>query len=75
MLGPNVFTDRDSDFRHAQEQRLDTMRRFEVAIFIEDIVGRQERFVSFGNGPACLEQGGGVMERFPAPPIAFDVTD
>src|SRR5262245_29533473 len=63
MLGPDIFADCDADFFAAAIKWLNLGGRLEVAVFVENIVGRQERFVSDANGFAALEQRCRVMKR------------
>ena len=51
------------------------MPRLEIAVFIEDVVGRKERFEGLANRLATLQQGGGVEERLSAPFVAIDIAD
>src|SRR5262245_21008119 len=46
ILSPDILTDRDPDFLAGDLKNLATLAWFEVAIFVEDIVCRQERLVA-----------------------------
>ena len=75
MFGPDVFANGDADFLAAKIERRDFARRFEVTIFIEDIVGRQKRLVRFLNRFAAFKKRSGVMKRFSGALVSIDKTD
>src|SRR5207244_872391 len=72
---PNIFADSDTDSVAAKIQRRDLAGRLKVAIFIENVVGREERFVSFLQRFSCLKQCGSVMKWFAAAFVAIDKTN
>jgi len=75
MFRPNILTDGHADFFATQIKCFDPTGRLEVAIFIENVVGRQERLMCFTNGFATLEEGRGIMKRLAAPVVAIDEAD
>src|SRR5438105_13150714 len=44
-LRPDVFADCDADLPLAEHHGSNVPRRFEVAVFIKNVVGREKRFV------------------------------
>ena len=75
MFGPDILADRHADAAPGDDEHLAATARLEVAVFIEDIVGRQQRFECFADWLSALEQRGGVEERLTAAFVAIDVTD
>src|ERR1700724_509813 len=65
MFGPNILANRRADFFPVEIERLDVGRRLEIAVLIENIVSRQERFVGFANRLTAYEQRSRVM-KWPA---------
>ncbi len=59
----------------AEHQGGDAARRLEIAVFVEDIVGGQKRFMRFRDRRARLQQGGGIMKRFSASLVPVDEAD
>ena len=59
----------------AEHQRRHAPRRFEIAIFVEDVVSRQKRFVRFRDRRAWLQQSGRIMKRLSASLVSIDETD
>src|SRR5438445_13742782 len=75
MFCPNILTDGHADFFSVDIKRLDAAGRLEIAIFIENIVGRQKGLVRFTDRFTPLEQSGGVAERFTVTFIAINESD
>ena len=42
--------------------RRDLGRRFEVTVFVKDVVGREKRFVEFANRRSRAEERGGIVK-------------
>ena len=42
MFRPNILANGDADFLPIEIERLDTVRRLEIAVLVENVVGRQE---------------------------------
>jgi hypothetical protein len=60
---PDVLADADGDRVPANLDDVTALTGFEVAVFVEDVVGRQERFVEHvGHGPRA-QQRRGVEQR------------
>ena len=74
MFGPNILADRHADSFAVHVKRLNAAGRFEIAIFIENIVGRQKRLVRFAQRFAALQESGRVMKRLATSFIAIDKT-
>ena len=64
--GPNVLANRDTKERAADFKRAGLSAGFEVAGFVEDIVGRQEAFPGEAGGLSFFQDGGGVEKFAPA---------
>ena len=74
MFGPNILADRHADSFAVHVKRLNAAGRFEIAIFIENIVGRQKRLVRFAQRFAALQESGRVMKWLATSFIAIDKT-
>ena len=75
MFRPDVLADGHADFRFAQRYRRRIAARFEVAVLVENIVSRQERFECFLDRRAGLEQRGGIVKWFSFALVPFDIAD
>src|SRR5438067_2242937 len=75
MFRPNVLTYSYADFFAVNFKRLDVACRLEIAIFIENIVGRQKGLVRLTDRFAPLEQSRRVPKRFAAPLVAINKSD
>src|SRR5439155_17273881 len=75
MFRPDIFTNSYADFFAADFKRLDAACRLEIAIFIENIVGRQKGLGRLTDRFAPLEQSRRVAKRFAAPLIAINEPD
>ena len=53
---PDVFADADAQPTAADIERLRTVERLEVAVFVEDVVGRQQRLAEPRADLAALQQ-------------------
>src|SRR6185295_3612582 len=63
------------DLSSAEQQRCYPLGRFEITIFVEDIIGRQQRLVRDGDRRSRLEQSRCVVKRFSSPLIAIHEAD
>ena len=72
MFRPNILANGYADFFPVDNKRFDGVGRFEIALLVENIVGRQKRFVSFTDRFAAFEQSGGVAKRFAASLVAIN---
>ena len=62
---PDVLADRDAQAPAAKVDRRDLGRRLEVAPFVEDVVGGQQRLAHHRGDPAVLDQRGRVGDAAP----------
>src|SRR5437762_2886600 len=75
MFCPNVLTNSYADFFAVDFKRLDAVCRLEIAIFIENIVGRQKGLVRFTDRFPPLEQRRRVAKRFAPSFVAINEPD
>src|SRR5437870_4910153 len=75
MFRPNVLTNCYADFFAVDFKRLDAACRLEIAIFIENIVGRQKGLVRLPDRFPPLEQRRRVPKGFAAPLVAINEPD
>ena len=62
---PDVLTDADAEPHAADVEHLRAVERLEVAVFVEDVVGGQQRFAESVLDFAATNERGGVEERPP----------
>ena len=62
---PDVLADADAEPPAADVEHLRAVERLEVAVLVEDVVGRQQRFAEALLDAAVAQQHGGVEERPP----------
>src|SRR3954468_22827134 len=74
-ISPNVFADRYAYSFTGNIYRFESVRRFEIPIFVEHIVSRQKRLECLVQRPATFEQGSRVPERFPSAGVSIHITD
>jgi hypothetical protein len=60
---PDVLADGEGDLLAAEFDGRDFLGGLEVAVLVEDVVGRQERLHHAMRDLAALDDGGGVVER------------
>src|SRR5438552_1342034 len=72
MFRPNILANRHADFFSVEIERFDPCRGLKITVLIEDVVGRQERFVRFANRLAAYEQSSRVMERSATSFVSID---
>ncbi len=71
---PDVLADGQRDFLSRDFDWGNFLRRIEVTVLVEDVVGRQERLHHAMDDLSVLEDGGGVAQAAPGPErIAVDV--
>src|SRR5881296_58032 len=75
MFCPNILANGHADFFAVDFKRLDAVCRLEIAIFIENIVGRQKGFVRLADRFAPLEQRRGVTKWFAPFLVAINEPD
>src|SRR5262249_40297589 len=75
MFCPNIFANRYADFSPVNKKRLDGLGRLKITLLVKDVVSRAQRFVSFADRLAALEQRGGVPKRFAASFVAINKPD
>src|SRR5882724_2883682 len=75
MFRPNVLTNSYADFFAVDFERLDAACRLEIAIFIENIVGRQKGLVRLTDRFPPLEQRRRVAKGFAASLVAINEPD
>src|SRR5206468_9004987 len=61
------LANRDGELAPVELERCNTFRRLEVTILVEDIVGRQQRFLLTPDDVAALQNGDGIGERTAGP--------
>src|SRR5438552_904289 len=72
MFRPNILANRHADFFAVEIERLDAGGRLKITVFVEDVVGRQKRFVRFANRLAADQQSSRVMKRSAASFVSID---
>ena len=72
---PDILADGDAEFHPGDFDGRDDLRRLEIAILVEDIVSRQQRFVDFAEGLPAREDRGGVVEGPSGPGVDIDEPD
>ena len=72
---PDVLADRDANNRPAHFHRNNGASRLEVTVFVENVVGRQQRLEKFAHWLAVLEKRRGVEEWLAGLAVDIDITD
>ncbi len=63
LVVPDVLANRDAEFYTVENERRDCLCRFEIAVFVKDIVGRQQTFIRAPDDFSVLQNGGGIPQR------------
>ena len=74
-IGPEIFADGDAEEGAGDGDWGDVGSGFEVAIFLEDVVIGEARFVDEAEGFSAFEDGGGVVEGLTAVGVGVEAPD
>ena len=63
LVVPDVLANRDAQLVSVELERRDVFGRFKIAVFVKNVVSRQQAFVRAPDDFPVLQDGGGIAER------------
>ena len=63
LVVPDVLADGDAEFAAIERKRGDAFGRFKIAVFVKNVVSREQAFVRAPDNFPVLQNGGGIAER------------
>ena len=63
LVVPDVLANRDAEFAAIELERRGAFGRFKIAVFVKNVVSRQQAFVRAPDDFPVLQNGGGIAER------------